>query len=90
MAAGQPYIVGEVGPELFVPPASGSIVPNDALGGVGAAGGGDVTVIQHINVDSRSDQATIIQAMVQAKNAAVAEIKQNLSRGGDMSKLVGR
>lgn len=31
--AGTPYIVGEVGPELFVPSGSGSIVPNDALGG---------------------------------------------------------
>jgi len=28
-----PYIVGERGPELFVPSANGSIVPNHALGG---------------------------------------------------------
>lgn len=31
--ANQPYMVGEVGPELFVPSASGTIIPNDALGG---------------------------------------------------------
>jgi hypothetical protein len=30
---GQPYIVGEIGPELFIPGQSGSIVPNHALGG---------------------------------------------------------
>lgn len=30
---GQPYIVGEVGPELFIPGSSGNIVPNSALGG---------------------------------------------------------
>lgn len=90
VAAGQPYIVGEVGPELFVPPASGSIVPNNALGGVGAAGGGDVTIVQHINVDSRADQASILQAMVQAKNAAVAEVRANLMRGGDLKHLTGR
>jgi len=30
---GMPYIVGEVGPELFVPGNSGNIVPNDKLGG---------------------------------------------------------
>lgn len=89
VSAGQPYIVGEVGPELFVPPASGTIVPNDALG-AGAAGGGAVTVVQHINIDSRSDQASIMQAMKAAKNAAVLEIKANLSRGGDMKNLVGR
>ncbi len=29
-----PYIVGERGPELFVPAQSGSIVPNGAMGGV--------------------------------------------------------
>ena len=31
--AGQPYIVGEVGPELFVPSQSGAIVPNHSMGG---------------------------------------------------------
>ncbi|WP_137923953.1 phage tail tape measure protein [Cupriavidus sp. 2SB] len=87
VSAGQPYIVGEVGPELFVPPASGNIVPNSALGGAGAAGGGDVTIIQNINVDSRSDQASILQAMKQAKDAAVAEVKKNFARGGDISRL---
>ena len=30
---GSPYIVGEKGPELFVPSSSGNIVPNDAMGG---------------------------------------------------------
>ena len=30
---GNPYIVGEQGPELFVPGGSGSIIPNHALGG---------------------------------------------------------
>lgn len=89
VSAGQPYIVGEVGPELFVPPASGSIVPNNALG-TSAAGGGDVTIVQHISVDSRSDQASIMQAMVQAKNAAVAEVRANLRRGGDLKQLAGR
>jgi phage-related minor tail protein len=31
--AGVPYLVGEKGPELFVPGASGAIAPNHALGG---------------------------------------------------------
>lgn len=89
VSAGQPYIVGEVGPELFVPPASGSIVPNSALS-AGAAGGGDVTIIQHINVDSRSDQASIVQAMKAAKDAAVAEVRSNLARGGDLQQMARR
>jgi phage-related tail protein len=33
-----PYIVGEVGPELFVPNTSGTIIPNNQLAGAGAGG----------------------------------------------------
>ena len=40
VAAGTPYMVGERGPELFVPSSSGAIVPN----GVGAAGGASVNI----------------------------------------------
>ena len=32
VGAGRPYMVGERGPELFVPGAQGNIVPNDAMG----------------------------------------------------------
>lgn len=31
--AGQPIMVGERGPEIVVPPMSGSVIPNEALGG---------------------------------------------------------
>ena len=31
--AGRPYLVGERGPELFVPGSSGNVVPNNAMGG---------------------------------------------------------
>ena len=30
---GTPYVVGEQGPELFVPNSSGTVVPNNKLGG---------------------------------------------------------
>ncbi len=52
VAGGQPYIVGEAGPELFVPSVSGVIVPNGANGsiappgaGAGQSGGGSATII---------------------------------------------
>jgi tape measure domain-containing protein len=45
----QPYIVGERGPELFVPGRSGSVVPNDqvveALARSGAGGGASQVVV---------------------------------------------
>ena len=43
VSSGRPYLVGERGPEMFVPGAQGNIVPNNAMGG-----GASVTV----NVDA--------------------------------------
>ena len=37
--AGQPYIVGEEGPELFIPKNSGTVIPNDTTMGIMGAGG---------------------------------------------------
>ena len=37
--AGQPYIVGEEGPELFIPKNSGTVVPNDETNAIMGAGG---------------------------------------------------
>jgi TP901 family phage tail tape measure protein len=33
VSGGSPYIVGEIGPELFIPGSSGTIVPNNRMGG---------------------------------------------------------
>jgi phage-related minor tail protein len=35
----QPYIVGEKGPELFVPPGAGKIIPNNQMASKGVASG---------------------------------------------------
>jgi len=43
----QPYIVGERGPELFVPNQSGNIIPNHDLAGIG---GGGMNIV--VNVDA--------------------------------------
>jgi hypothetical protein len=47
VGANSPYIVGEVGPELFIPSSAGTIVPNDKLGG-------GVTNIQITAMDAKS------------------------------------
>ena len=52
VSAGQPYVVGERGPELFVPSQSGGIVANSRMGG------GEVNYVQNIYITddgSRSD-----------------------------------
>ncbi len=50
VAGGNPYIVGEKGPELFVPRSSGTIVPNNQLGG-----GSSTSVV--VNVDASGTSA---------------------------------
>lgn len=76
VSSNTPYMVGERGPELFVPNGAGSIVPNNKLGG------GGVTVVQNISIDSRSDRASIMAAMNQAKEQAKAEIYRSMKSGG--------
>lgn len=56
----------------------------------GQAAGAAVTVVQHINIDSRSDASVIIAAMTRAKDMAKAEIMNSLQRGGDFAAAVGR
>jgi len=52
---GQAYIVGEAGPELFVPTISGSITPNNEL----AMGGGGGQTIINVTVTSADPQAVV-------------------------------
>ena len=77
VSSGRPYFVGERGPELFVPGASGNIVPNHAMGGA------NVTV----NVDASGTQAQGSQPnaklLGQAIGAAVqAELIKQKRPGG--------
>ena len=52
--AGQAYIVGEAGPELFVPNVNGNVIPNEQLNSVG---GGNTNITYEIRaVDARSFQ----------------------------------
>ncbi len=49
--AGSPYLVGERGPELFIPSSIGQIVPNDRLGGSGGAPVGAGGTVINVNVN---------------------------------------
>lgn len=78
---GSPYIVGERGPELFVPNSSGTIIPNNRLGG----GGGDVSVT--VNVDASGSQVQGDQGQAKALGSAIsaavqAEIVKQQRPGG--------
>lgn len=79
VTAGQPYMVGERGPELFVPSSGGSIVPN------GQAGGGGVAVTVNVDakgtsVEGSNQQASQLGRIVAA--AVQAELVNQRRRGG--------
>jgi hypothetical protein len=73
VTAGMPYIVGERGPELIVPKAGGTVIPNHALGG------GSVTIVNHI--DSRTDRAVIAADLQRANLASLAMLQEMRARG---------
>jgi hypothetical protein len=54
----------------------------DHTKGQTGSGGGAVNITQNIQIDSRSDQSSIMAAMYQAKEMAKAEILRSRQRGG--------
>ena len=67
--ADRPYIVGERGPELFVPGSSGTVVPNEALGRYNSGnstGGGVIrfesTVINNVEYVTRDEAVAMSRA----------------------------
>jgi hypothetical protein len=74
--SGKPYMVGERGPEMFVPNQSGSIVPSNKMGG------GGITVVN--NVDARGADTSvdikIRAAMQQTSQQTILSIQDLMRR----------
>jgi hypothetical protein len=79
VGAGGAYVVGEEGPELFVPHSSGSIVPNGAMGSSGGGSGG-VTV--NYNIAAGVSRAELVPILEQERRRLKAEIPDMVRRGG--------
>ena len=88
VTSGKPYIVGEKGAELFVPNRSGTIVPNDKLGG----GGSPVVVNQTINLStgvSQTVRTEVLGMLPQISEAAKSAVLDAKRRGGQFSSVFG-
>ncbi len=66
VSSGAPYLVGERGPELFIPSSSGQVVPNYAMGGATTVNNYN---IQAIDVKSFEDRILGSSKAVWAANA---------------------
>jgi predicted nucleic acid-binding Zn-ribbon protein len=79
VGAGGAYVVGEKGPELFVPRSSGSIVPSGAMGSSGGGSGG-VTV--NYNIAAGVSRSELVPILEQERRRLKAEIPDMVRRGG--------
>tara|TARA_R110000787_G_scaffold113480_2_gene222724 strand:+ start:5317 stop:7122 length:1806 start_codon:yes stop_codon:yes gene_type:complete len=84
---GERTLVGERGPEIFVPNANGSIIPNHKLGG-----GSGVTINQTVNITTgiqstvRAEVMNLLPAISKASQNGVADARL---RGGQYARALG-
>ena len=83
---GVPSVVGERGPEIFVPQTAGTIVPNTKIGG------STVVVNQSFNLNPGATEQTVaalygLKASIKAET--MAGVFQAIQQGGGASKIVG-
>ena len=88
VSANKPYMVGEVGREMFVPRTAGNIMRNDAMP---SGGGGGVTVINNVTVNTqgggKDDKQGLLEAGKQISDMIETKVRQVLkteSRHGGM------
>ena len=78
---GKPSVVGERGPELFVPKSAGTIIPNHQLGGMG----GSTNIVVNVdatgsNVEGNEEEGRELGRLISA--AVQSEIIQQQRPGG--------
>jgi len=86
VGAGKSYLVGERGPELFMPGSSGTIIPNNQLGGAG----NNVTFQNNINIQNGGaltdpeEANKVFSSMAQLMKDQVRQVIHNEKRVGGM------
>jgi len=79
VTGGTPYLVGEKGPELFMPSSSGSIVPNNRLS---SSGGGSTGVTINYHIAAGVTRAELVPILETERKRLKAEIPDMVRRGG--------
>lgn len=82
---GEAYMVGEKGPELFIPGKTGVVVPNDQLGGSGGVINQTINISTGVSQTVRAEVMGMLPRIMEATKAAVADSKR---RGGTFGKMM--
>ena len=75
-----PYMVGEAGPEMFMPSQTGTIIPNGNLGG----GGGEVTV----NFNIEALDATGVDQLIMERRGLITNIIREATQANGQRSMV--
>jgi len=87
VSAGQPYMVGERGKEIFIPNTNGAVVNTDNINGSGVVINQTIQVTTGVQQTVRSE---IMNLMPQIANSAKQAVADARMRGGNYHKsLVG-
>lgn len=76
VSKGTPYIVGERGAEMFVPGQSGTIVPNNKLGGSGVVINQTINLSGDVSAQIRSQVLGMLPGIANASRGAVLEAQR--------------
>ena len=81
-SATRPFLVGEEGPELMIPSASGRVVPNDELGGSGSQINQTFNVSTGVQQTVRAEIQSLMPQIAAASTQAVLNARR---RGGSFA-----
>jgi phage-related minor tail protein len=91
VSADTPYLVGERGPELFVPATAGRIEPSSATQAQGQSGGG---VSVSIQIDARGAEAgtanRLQQVVQEIQSRTFSAVFAAMEQGGRYARMSGR
>jgi hypothetical protein len=82
VGSGGAFMVGEMGPEVFVPKRNGTIVPNDYLSGGGGSGSPSVILQQENNYNGGASAADLVEFSKRTTANSVRAITEIISNGG--------
>ncbi|WP_420239209.1 hypothetical protein ACOBR2_06400 [Telmatobacter bradus] len=78
ISSGMPSLIGERGPEIFVPTSSGRIIPNNQIGKYGSQGGTPTYTIDARGTDAAMVHQAVYRGMTMAHAQAVNDSVKSL------------
>jgi hypothetical protein len=78
-------MVGEKGAEMFIPGKTGTIVPNNQLGGSGAVVNQTINISTGVSQTVRTEVMGMLPRIIESTKAAVADANR---RGGSFAKMM--